>query len=138
MRISDWSSDVCSSDLDADREVRTREASPRRPLCLDRRRRKGRPRRVRHRGLRDLPARRDRGLIAMRREFNLGPDDIRVLETLGCPWETIAQGGARWLLLRQHPIPEGYNVAQADVAIRLDAYPEIGRATSELQSLMRI
>src|SRR3546814_4456876 len=59
----------------------------------------------------------------MRREFNLGPDDIRVLETLGCPWETIAQGGARWLLLRQHPISEGYNVAQADVAIRLDAYP---------------
>ncbi|MDR7062450.1 MULTISPECIES: E2/UBC family protein [unclassified Sphingopyxis] len=59
----------------------------------------------------------------MRREFNLGPDDIRVLEALGCPWETIAQGGARWLLLRQHPIPEGYNVAQADVAIRLDAYP---------------
>src|SRR3546814_7615907 len=94
-----------------------------RPRCVERRRRKGRRRRGRHRGLRDLPARRDRGLIAMRREFNLGPDDIRVLETLGCPWETIAQGGARWLLLRQHPIPEGYNVAQADVAIRLDAYP---------------
>lgn len=59
----------------------------------------------------------------MRRDFKLGSDDIRVLDALGCPWESITQGNTRWLLLHNHPIPVGYNVSEAEVAIRLDSYP---------------
>jgi hypothetical protein len=59
----------------------------------------------------------------MRREFNLGPEDIRALDALGCPWETVIQSGVHWLLLHKHPIPVGYNVAEATAAIRVDGYP---------------
>src|SRR3546814_12262175 len=37
MRISDWSSDVCSSDLRFQQAARRRSADPRRPERLDRR-----------------------------------------------------------------------------------------------------
>ncbi|WBO22718.1 E2/UBC family protein [Sphingomonas abietis] len=59
----------------------------------------------------------------MRREFDLGPDDIRTLEALGYRWETIKQGPSLWLILHDFPIPAGYNISVARVAIRLDTYP---------------
>jgi hypothetical protein len=59
----------------------------------------------------------------MRREFDLGPEDIRTLEALGCPWETVICGNVRWLIIRSYAILAGYNVEEAEVAIRLDSYP---------------
>ena len=59
----------------------------------------------------------------MRREFALGPEDIRALDAFGCPWETIICGSVRWLLIHGYAIIAGYDVEQAEVAIRLDSYP---------------
>ncbi|MFN4175540.1 E2/UBC family protein [Phenylobacterium sp.] len=59
----------------------------------------------------------------MRREFELGPEDVRALEALGLPWETIRSSAVRWILIHEHPIPPGYNHATATVAIRIDTYP---------------
>lgn len=59
----------------------------------------------------------------MRREFALGPDDIRALDALGCPWEAIVSAGVPWLLLHDHPVPPGYNADKAQAAVRMDTYP---------------
>jgi len=59
----------------------------------------------------------------MRREFDLGSEDTRALDALGLPWEAIRNGGVRWVLIHDHPIPAGYNQTTATVAIRLDTYP---------------
>lgn len=59
----------------------------------------------------------------MRRDFGLGPEDARVLDALGLPWEAIWSGPSRWILIQDHPIPPGYNHPKAMVAIRLDTYP---------------
>ena len=59
----------------------------------------------------------------MRREFELGPEDVRALEALGRPWEAIRSGAARYLLVHDHPVPAGYNVSQARMAVRIDTYP---------------
>lgn len=63
----------------------------------------------------------------MRREFELGPDDARALDALGLVWETIRyghpHGQSLWLIIHDFPIPTGYNVTRARVAIRLDTYP---------------
>lgn len=59
----------------------------------------------------------------MRREFTLGSEDVRALDALGLPWEAIKQGNARWILIHEHPIPPGFNVEKASVAIRIDTYP---------------
>ena len=59
----------------------------------------------------------------MRREFNLGPEDVRALEALGRPWETIRSGAARFILIHAHPVPPGYSINEVRVAIRIDTYP---------------
>lgn len=59
----------------------------------------------------------------MRREFNLGPEDVRALDALGLPWEAICPGASRWIIIHNFPIPPGFNHTAAKVAIRLDTYP---------------
>ncbi|MDA9483112.1 hypothetical protein XI07_13975 [Bradyrhizobium sp. CCBAU 11445] len=59
----------------------------------------------------------------MRREFDLGPEDVRALDALGRPWEAIKSDAARYVLVHDHPIPPGYNVGAARMAIRVDTYP---------------
>lgn len=60
----------------------------------------------------------------MRRDFHLPEEDVDYLNALGLPWETVAQGGVNWLLLHNYPVPAGYNVTAATVAIRIEAtYP---------------
>lgn len=59
----------------------------------------------------------------MRREFDLGSDDARALEALGYRWETVKVAGGLWLIIHKFPVPAGYNVEAAQVAIRLDTYP---------------
>ncbi len=59
----------------------------------------------------------------MRRDFDLGPEDVRALDALGRAWEAIKSGRARYVIVHGHPIPAGYNVAQARMAVRVDTYP---------------
>ncbi|MCP1848112.1 MULTISPECIES: E2/UBC family protein [unclassified Bradyrhizobium] len=59
----------------------------------------------------------------MRREFDLGPEDVRALDALGRPWEAIKSDAARYVLVHDHPVPAGYNVRAARMAVRVDTYP---------------
>lgn len=55
-----------------------------------------------------------------RRQFKLPPPDIQFLDTLGLRWETVVNGNY-WLIIHDYPIPEGYNVRKADVALMIPA-----------------
>lgn len=59
----------------------------------------------------------------MRRDFELGPDDVQALQASGHPWETIRSGSARYVLIHNYPVPPGFNHSEARVAIRIDTYP---------------
>jgi hypothetical protein len=60
----------------------------------------------------------------MRREFVLPEDDIEYLNGLALPWETIASGSSRWLLIHNFPIPVGYSVSEVTVALMIPpGYP---------------
>jgi len=59
----------------------------------------------------------------MRREFDLGPEDVRALEALGRSWETVCLAGVRWLFIQRYPVPPGFNHAEVTLALRLDTYP---------------
>lgn len=61
----------------------------------------------------------------MKREFSLGEDDQDCLASSGHEWEAVIEGGARWLIIRRFPIPDGYNVKEADAALRMPpSYPD--------------
>jgi hypothetical protein len=61
---------------------------------------------------------------AQRLDFRLLPQDEAHLIRLGLRWETVCEGGRRWLLLRAYPLPQGYNVAATNVAIEIPvSYP---------------
>lgn len=60
----------------------------------------------------------------MRRIFRLPEADEAFLDALGLPWETIREGGTRWLLIHEFPVGKGYNVDKTTVAIQIDGgYP---------------
>ncbi len=51
-------------------------------------------------------------------------EDIEYLNARGLVWETLIEDKFRWVLLHKFPIPEGYNVTEADIAIKLsESYP---------------
>jgi hypothetical protein len=61
----------------------------------------------------------------MRREFALAEDDSEYLSIIRLEWETIVDGGSKWLIIRGLPILEGYNVPVADAALRIPpSYPD--------------
>jgi hypothetical protein len=61
---------------------------------------------------------------APRRQFRLPQGDEEFLTGLGLAWETIVEAQLRWLLLRNFPIPSGYDRSVADVAILIQpGYP---------------
>jgi hypothetical protein len=61
----------------------------------------------------------------MRREFRLGEEDEDCLDGTGLEWETLLERRTKWLILRRYPIPAGYNVTVADVALRIPpSYPD--------------
>jgi hypothetical protein len=62
--------------------------------------------------------------VSLRCVFPLLPDDAEYLDARGLAWETLIEEPSRWILIRKFPIPEGYNVSEADVAILLpNSYP---------------
>jgi hypothetical protein len=59
----------------------------------------------------------------MRREFALPEEDTQYLTTSGFIWETIKENG-NWVLIHSYPVPDGYNVKEVSVALRVDpGYP---------------
>lgn len=80
----------------------------------------------------------------MRRQFSLPEEDIEHLDARGLSWETVDEGGQLWLLLHDFPIPNGYNHANASLAISIPAqypieqldmmwvYPELSRTDGQL------
>lgn len=60
----------------------------------------------------------------MRRQFDLPEEDVEHLDALGLPWETLAEGGGPWLIIRGFPLPEGYTHDVVDVAVHMTpGYP---------------
>ena len=59
----------------------------------------------------------------MRRDFPLPESDVTFLDSLGLPWETLKDSGHHWLIIYGYPVPAGYNVEKADIAMRLEGYP---------------
>ena len=63
----------------------------------------------------------------LRCDFDLPEEDHEHLDARGLPWETVSECGNQWLLIRNFPIPEGYNYRSVTAAIRIPAnYPTAG------------
>ena len=61
----------------------------------------------------------------MRRDFRLPEADEAYLDALGLPWETVVDGGQRWLIVHDWPVPPGYNHKTVRAAISIPtAYPD--------------
>jgi hypothetical protein len=76
--------------------------------------------------LRITPAQIQNGeaLNAPRRSFPLLDKDEAYLNERGLLWETLVEGGRRWLILRHFMLPAGYNHGVVDIAIDVPAqYP---------------
>lgn len=62
--------------------------------------------------------------LPRRHDFALLPQDQVHLDRLGLRWETVVDGARRWLLIRSYPLPHGYSVPAADIAIEVPvSYP---------------
>lgn len=60
----------------------------------------------------------------MRRQFVLPEEEVEGFAALYPDWETIAEGGKNWLLIRKFPVPAGYNVGAVDLAVQIHpGYP---------------
>jgi hypothetical protein len=84
---------------------------------------------LRHKGIEKLrltPRQINNGeMTAGRRvDFALLPQDVEHLDHLGLRWETLIDGGRRWFILRNYPVPHGYRSPLADIAIEVPvSYP---------------
>lgn len=58
----------------------------------------------------------------MRRQFNLPENDIDFLDSRGFQWETLLESNFRWLLIHDYPIPKGFNVQHAMIALSTDVH----------------
>ncbi len=51
-------------------------------------------------------------------------EDVEFLDSLGLLWEAIGRQTTMWLIIHDHPVPDGYNVQKVDVALLIAAtYP---------------
>ena len=61
---------------------------------------------------------------AVSREFGLLEEDERGLSDRELVWETVIEGGRRWLLLKGYRLPPGYQVKSATIAVEIPSnYP---------------
>lgn len=59
-----------------------------------------------------------------RRDFTLLDEDEAYLESLGLKWEAVNIGGALWVFIHNYTLPEGYNVSEAIIGVRMSpGYP---------------
>jgi hypothetical protein len=52
----------------------------------------------------------------MRRQFELPAADVEYLDVRGFQWETVVEGGGRWLIVCNFPVPVGYHQHPTAVA----------------------
>lgn len=64
--------------------------------------------------------------MATRRQFELPEEDREFLGArLGFEWEAVLEGGVRRVVIQKFGLPDGYNVTEADLFLRLEAgYPD--------------
>ena len=63
--------------------------------------------------------------MALRRDFDLLPQDEKFLEEYGRPWETIVDG-SQWVLIHEFSTHDGYNHPGVTAAIRMETgYPNV-------------
>lgn len=61
----------------------------------------------------------------MRRDFELPEEDEECIAATGLEWEAIIEHAVTWLLIREYPIPDGYNHKVANLALRIPpSYPD--------------
>lgn len=59
-----------------------------------------------------------------RRQFDVIDEDAEFLESLGLPWEALAEPTGTWLLLHEYPVPEGYTIKKVTVGVKIEpGYP---------------
>ncbi|WP_027168941.1 multiubiquitin domain-containing protein [Mesorhizobium sp. WSM3224] len=64
------------------------------------------------------------GEFAAKCDFKLLPTDEKGLAALGLSWETVIEGGHRWLVMRSYSVPTGYNHAAVTMALDIpSSYP---------------
>lgn len=84
---------------------------------------------LRHKGIEKLrltPRQINNGDLSAgrRRDFALLPQDEDHLDRIGLRWDTLAEFGRRWLIIRGYLVPEGYSPDATDIAIEVPAsYP---------------
>ena len=60
-----------------------------------------------------------------KREFDLPAADVEFLQALGRPWETVVEGGKRWVIVHDWPVCAGYNHGVVSLASNVEpGYPE--------------
>ncbi len=61
---------------------------------------------------------------APRRDFALLDSDEDYLDGMGCKWETVDDGGRRWLVIRHYPVPAGFTADRTQLALEIPpTYP---------------
>lgn len=61
----------------------------------------------------------------MRRQFQLGEEDVECLAAVGFAWETVIENNSKWVIVDGFPVPEGYNHRSAIAALRIPpSYPD--------------
>ena len=59
-----------------------------------------------------------------RAAFPMLPEDEALLDRLALDWETLVDNGRRWLMIRNYPLPAGYQVAAATLGVEVPvSYP---------------
>ncbi len=62
----------------------------------------------------------------LRRAFQLPGVDQEYLDAEEHRWETVVDGGVKWLILHEFPIPSGYSANAAKAAFMIDTgYPDV-------------
>jgi len=63
-------------------------------------------------------------MVVMRSDFDLLEEDESFIKRTCSKYDKIIEGNRNWLILRDYPVPSGYNVSVVDVAILIPAgYP---------------
>lgn len=59
------------------------------------------------------------------RDFAIPQADAQFLEKRELVWDSVMEGASRWIIFRKYPMPEGYTMSEADIAVQIPAtYPQ--------------
>lgn len=64
--------------------------------------------------------------VKIRKDFTLPEEDEEFLDSLGLLWEAVGNQPGMWVIIHDYPIPAGYNVQKAEVALSIiGTYPAV-------------